>query len=86
MICRHTCIFTDLLIVVFGSLKNVSIKIFTLLSMDLLSAEYESSSEEESLKISTKRTDHENEGSQIVKRSKIDLAPDVSLEVSSRGI
>ncbi|RIA96206.1 WD40-repeat-containing domain protein [Glomus cerebriforme] len=48
--------------------------------MDLLSAEYGSSGEDESTKISTKRTDHESVVSQNVKRSKIDLAPNVSLE------
>lgn len=51
------------------------------LDMDLLSTEYGSSSEDEFTKISTKRTNHESADSQIVKRSKIDLAPDVSLEV-----
>jgi hypothetical protein len=51
--------------------------------MDLLSAEYGSSSEDESTNNSSKRTNHGSADSQIVKRSKIDLAPDVSLEVGS---
>ncbi|CAI2183011.1 16840_t:CDS:10 [Funneliformis geosporum] len=48
--------------------------------MDLLSTEYSSSSEEDSTKISTKRTGLNSAISQLVKRPKIDLAPKVSLE------
>ena len=54
--------------------------------MDLLSADYGSSSEEESTKFSTKRTGLDSANSQIVKRPKVDLAPKVSLEVSICGI
>ncbi|CAG8545042.1 3225_t:CDS:10 [Funneliformis mosseae] len=48
--------------------------------MDLLSTEYDSSSDEDSTKISTKRTGLGSANSQLVKRPKIDLAPKVSLE------